>query len=79
MSNVESEALIPLADTAAVGLGVGRRSIGRIVKNPPDGFPVVLRIKGRLYVQRSELDAYKARLIANAIAAPRIANEPRAA
>ena len=65
--------LVPLADPAEVGLGVGRRTIGRKVKNPPPGFPTVLRINGRLYVRRSELEAYKARLIAEALAAPQAA------
>lgn len=70
MSNAESETLVPLADTDAVGLGIGRRSLGRRVKNPPPGFPTVLRINGRLYVRRSELESYKMRLIAEASAAP---------
>ena len=78
MSIIETESLVPLADTAEVGLGVGRRTIGRRVKNPPDGFPTVLRINGRLYVRRSELEAYKAKLIAEAIAAP-VASMPKAA
>jgi hypothetical protein len=73
MSHIENESRVPLADTAEVGLGVGRRTIGRRVKNPPDGFPTVLRINGRLYVRRSELEAYKAKLIAEAIAAPKAA------
>ncbi len=66
MSYVESETLVPLADTAEVGLGVGRRTLGRRIKNPPPGFPTVLRINGRLYVRRSELESYKSRLIAEA-------------
>jgi len=70
MLNSETETLVPLADTAAVGLGVGRRTIGRRVKKPPEGFPAVLRINGRLYVRRAELEAYKARLIAEAVIAP---------
>jgi len=59
-----SETLVPLANAEKVGLGVGRRSIGRIIKNPPPGFPRVLRINGRLYCTLRELDAHKARLIA---------------
>jgi hypothetical protein len=70
MSTTENETLIPLADTEAVGLGIGRRTIGRRIKNPPPGFPTVLRINGRLYVRRSELNAYKARLIAEAAVRP---------
>jgi hypothetical protein len=76
MSKIESEALIPLADTDEVGLGVGRRTLGRYVKNPPPGFPTVMRINKRLYVPRSELDAYKANLIAEAVAG---ASAPKAA
>ncbi len=78
MSNIENETLVPLADPAEVGLGVGRRTLGRRVKNPPAGFPTVLRINKRLYVRRSELEAYKAKLIAEASAAP-AALESRAA
>jgi len=76
MSQTESEALIPLADTDEVGLGVGRRTLGRYVKNPPPGFPTVLRINKRLYVPRSELEAYKSNLIAEAVAG---ASAPKAA
>jgi hypothetical protein len=57
MSTIATESLVPLADTDEVGLGIGRRTIGRRVKNPPPGFPTVLRINGRLYVRRSELEA----------------------
>jgi hypothetical protein len=39
MSTLENESLVPLADAGAVGLGIGRRSLGRRVKNPPPGFP----------------------------------------
>jgi hypothetical protein len=69
MSNLEPESLVPLANVDAIGLGVGRRSLGRRVKNPPPGFPVALRINGRLYVRRSELEAYKKRLISEAVRA----------
>ena len=43
MSNVEKETLVPLADAAEVGLGVGRRTLGRRIKNPP---PASLRFCG---------------------------------
>jgi hypothetical protein len=69
MSTLENESLVPLADAGAVGLGIGRRSLGRRVKNPPPGFPRVFRLNGRLYVRRVELEAYKAQLIAEAPAA----------
>jgi hypothetical protein len=72
----EDDALIPVADDQAVGLGVGRRSVGRRIKNPPPGFPLPLRINGRLYFRRSELKAYKQRLIEEALAA-RSARAPR--
>ena len=68
MFNSETETLIPLADSAGIGLGVGRRTLGRRIKNPPPGFPAVLRINQRLYVRRTELEAYKAQLIAEAVA-----------
>jgi len=67
MSNEEIERLIPAADTDALGLGVGRRSVGRYIKNPPEGFPIPLRINGRLYFRRAELEAYKQRLIQQAL------------
>lgn len=67
MSNTEIETLVPAADTEAVGLGVGRRTIGRKIKNPPEGFPTPIKINGRLYFRRSELEAYKRRLISEAI------------
>ena len=69
MTKVENESLVPVADTEGLGLGVGRRTIGRLIKNPPPGFPAVLRINGRLYVCRSELEEYKAHLIAGAMSA----------
>lgn len=65
--STETETLVPIANTVEIGLGVGRRTLGRRIKNPPQGFPAVLRINNRLYVRRSELEAYKARLITNAI------------
>jgi hypothetical protein len=66
----EDDALVPVADDEAVGLGVGRRTVGRRIKNPPQGFPIALRINGRLYFRRKELKAYKEKLIAEAVAAP---------
>ena len=33
------------------------------MKNPPPGFPAVMKINGRLYVRRSELEDYKRALI----------------
>jgi hypothetical protein len=59
--------LVPVADTDALGLGVGRRSIGRRIKNPPENFPRPIRINGRLYFRRVELEAYKQRLIQQAL------------
>lgn len=68
MSNTDNiETLVPAADIEAVGLGVGRRSLGRRIKNPPQGFPTPLRINGRLYFRRSELESYKKKLISEAI------------
>ncbi len=50
---------------------MGRRTLGRKIKKPPPGFPEPLRINGRLYFLRSQLEAYKQKLIAEAIAASR--------
>jgi hypothetical protein len=55
--------LIPVSDDEKVG----RRSIGRRIKNPPPGFPRPVRINGRLYFVDSELDAYKKALIAGGL------------
>ena len=44
----ETECLIPVANVEEIGLGVGRRTIGRRIKNPPPGFPAVMKINGRL-------------------------------
>ncbi len=55
--------LLPLAKADALGLGVGRRTLGRRIKDPSSGFPAPIRLHGRLYVSKSDLDAYKARLI----------------
>lgn len=71
MSYIDFETLVPAADTGAVGLGVGRRSIGRRIKNPPPGFPAPIKINRRLYFRRSELETYKQKLISEAIAASR--------
>jgi hypothetical protein len=62
MSSEEIERLIPAADAEAVGLGVGRRSIGRYLKNPPPGFPRAVRMNKRLYFKQTELESYKRRL-----------------
>ncbi len=70
MSN-ESEVLIPVANAEAIGLGVERRSLGRRIRDPASGFPTTIRIGGRLYVRKSELDAYKARLIRGALSETR--------
>jgi predicted DNA-binding transcriptional regulator AlpA len=51
---------------AALGLGVGRRTLGRRIKDDPD-FPKIITIKGRLYVLKEDVDAYKARLIQHAL------------
>ena len=58
--------LIPVADPAALALGVGRRSIGRRIKDDPD-FPKVLRSNGRLYVTRADLETYKNKLISRGL------------
>jgi hypothetical protein len=62
-SSKSSERLIPIANAEALGLGVGRRTIGRRIKDLNSGFPNVITINGRGYVTASELQAYKSRLI----------------
>jgi hypothetical protein len=58
-----SQRLIPIADPDAIGLGVGRRTLGRRIKNPPPGFPKAVRINNRVYLVEAQLEAYKAKLI----------------
>jgi hypothetical protein len=55
--------LIPISNTDSVGLGVGRRTLGRRIKNPPPGFPQAIRINGRLFFEEDELEAYKRSLL----------------
>jgi hypothetical protein len=66
-----SKKLIPVADAEAVGLGVGRRTLGRRIVNPPPGFPRAIRINGRLFFDSEELDAYKLALISGAASSQR--------
>jgi hypothetical protein len=71
MSISKNETLVPVADADAVGLGVGRRSLARRIANPPPGFPVVIRgHNGRLYMRRSDIEAYKQRLVVDAMKGP---------
>lgn len=62
--NIATSHLIPLSRPDLVGLGVGRRTLGRYVKNPPPGFPHPIYRNGRIYLLSTELDAYRARLAA---------------
>lgn len=66
----QKSVLIPLSQPKAVGLGVGRRTLGRRVVEDPE-FPPVVRIKGRLYVEEGRLDEYKRRLIQRGLSPPR--------
>ena len=59
-----SSKLIPVSNAENIGLGVGRRTLGRRMKNPPPGFPPAIRINGRLFFEEDALEAYKRRLIA---------------
>ncbi len=61
--------LIPIANPAALGLGVGRRTVGRRMKDDPD-FPTIHRINGRNYVKDDALAAYKQQLIRRSLAEP---------
>ena len=60
--------LIPLSRPEQIGLGVGRRSLGRRIKNPPAGFPQVIEVNGRKHLEQTALEAYKAMLIRGAVA-----------
>jgi hypothetical protein len=58
--------LVPAANSEKVGLGFGRRTLGRRLKNPPPGFPPTIRINGRLYFEEGALEKYKQALFADA-------------
>ncbi len=64
-----NDVLIPLAKADALGLGVGRRTLGRKIKDPNSGFPPTIRINGRLYVRGNDLAEYKAKLIREGLSA----------
>jgi hypothetical protein len=70
-----SKKLIPVANSEAVELGVGRRSLGRRIANSPPGFPKAIRINGRLFFDSDELEAYKLRLISGEQSALAAVNE----
>jgi hypothetical protein len=55
--------LIPVKDA---GLGVGRRTIGRRIKNPPQNFPPVIELNKRPYFEETTLESYKAFLLQQA-------------
>jgi hypothetical protein len=63
-----SKKLVPLAKPEAVGLGIGRRTVGRRIKQDPD-FPRVIVINGRNYVEEDALAAYKEKLIERGLGA----------
>ncbi len=65
----DSNALVPLAKPEAIGLGVGRRTLGRRIISDPD-FPAVIRMNGRLYIKRGDLDAYRGKLVERSLLAP---------
>ena len=68
MTNLAPEILVPAA-TAAAEFGFGRRTMGRRMADPASGFPAAIRIKGRLYFRRSELEHFKARIDSKALRA----------
>jgi hypothetical protein len=75
----EGRKLVPLAKAEAIGLGVGRRTLGRRMKDDPD-FPPVHRINGRNYIEDAQLAIYKQRLIQRAISeSPRDVRDGEAA
>ncbi|HEY8098314.1 MAG TPA: hypothetical protein VIE65_19815 [Methylobacter sp.] len=54
------------ASTVAAEFDVGRRTIGRRILQDPD-FPRPIRLKGRLYWRRADIDSYKAALLREAM------------
>jgi predicted DNA-binding transcriptional regulator AlpA len=75
MTNLGPEILVAAA-TVAAEFGFGRRTIGRRMADPTSGFPAAIRIKGRLYFRRCELEKYKAALIEKALGAAPQATAP---
>ena len=68
MTDLPNETLVSAA-TASSELGHGRRTLGRRMADPALGFPPAIRIKGRIYFRRSELERFKADLIRKALRA----------
>jgi len=62
--------LIPLARPDDVGLGIGRRSIGRRIKSDPEFAAIVVVVNGRNYAESDKLEAYKQKLIERGLRAP---------
>ena len=68
MSTDDIERLIPAADTDALGLGVGREKHRQVYqKSRPKASPSRSGLIGELYFRRAELEAYKQRLIQQAL------------
>jgi len=69
--------LIPLANPAALGLGVGRRTVGRRMKDDPD-FPTIHRINGpQLRPRRRACRPTNKQLIRRSLAEPLCENGRR--
>ncbi|MGC1864483.1 MAG: hypothetical protein WA733_26015 [Methylocystis sp.] len=68
MIDLPTEIFVPAA-TASAELGCGRRTLGRRMADAPAGFPRAIRINGRIYFLRSDLEAYKAALVRKALGA----------
>ena len=66
MADSPNEMLVPAA-TASAELGCGRRTLGRRMADPDSGFPPAIRINGRIYFLRSDLESYKAALISKTL------------
>jgi hypothetical protein len=58
----DADAFIPVTPNVANEFAKNSRTIKRWIADPELGFPVPIRINNRLYVQRSALDDWKARM-----------------
>ncbi len=59
MSATNNDELIPAPKLAKNEFDVDRRTIGRWIRNPALGFPRPVRINGRLYFRRDEIESWK--------------------
>ena len=61
------EVLVPVTPNVAQEFKRNPRTIKRWIADPAFNFPKPVRINGRLYIARSELEGFKQRVLASAL------------